>query len=78
MREGHFVGEDGALVEGAVFVGVFEHEDAVRRIRFKLRLVPIHAHGIADEEAALVIETAHDGMRDQRSSGGDFKLVAVR
>ena len=74
----HLVGEDGALVEAAILVGVFEHEDAVWRVRFKLRLVPVHAHGIANEETALVIETAHDGMRDEGGGCGDFEGVAIR
>ena len=77
LREGHLVGKEGALVESTILVGVFEHEDAVRRILFELFLVPIHAGGIADEEASLVIEAAHDRMRDQRRRGSDFERVAV-
>jgi hypothetical protein len=77
LREGHLVGEDGAFVEGAVVVGVFEHEDAVGRILLKLLLVPVHANAIADEEAAFVIQAAHDGMRDERRGGGDAERVAV-
>ena len=76
LREGHLVGKEGALVESAILVGVFEHEDAVRRIFLELLLVPIHARGIADEEAALVIEAAHDRVRDERRRGGDFERVA--
>ena len=72
LREGHFVGKDRALVEYAVAVGVLQHEHAVGRVLFELLFVPVHARGIADEEAALVIQAAHDGMRDQRR-GGDGK-----
>jgi hypothetical protein len=78
LWKGHLIGKDGALVVAAVLVGVFEHEDAVWRIRFKLRLVPVHADGITDEEAPLVIKAAHDGMGDERGGSGDFELVAVR
>ena len=78
LRKGHLVGEDGAFVEDAVLVGVFEHENAVRRIRFELRLVPVHAHAIADEHTPTVIEAAHDRMRDERRSGGELQRVAGR
>ena len=77
LREGHLVGEDRAFVEGAVLVGVFEHEDAIGRILFELFLVPIHAGGIADEQASLVIKAAHDRMRDERRRGSNFERVAV-
>ena len=76
MREGHLVGEDGAFVEDAVLVGVLEHEDAVGRILFELLFVPVKTGSIADEEAALVIEAAHDRMRDQRRRGGNAERVA--
>jgi hypothetical protein len=76
LREGHLVGEDGAFVEGTIAVGILEHEDAVGRILLELLLVPVHADAIADEEAAFVIEAAHDRMRDERGRGGEAERVA--
>jgi hypothetical protein len=71
LREGHFVGEDGGFVEGAVGVGVFEQEDPVGGIFVELGFVPVHADGVADEESALVIEAAHDGVGDEGRGGGE-------
>lgn len=59
----------------AIAVCVFQHEDAIGGIGFELSFVPVHAHGIADEESATVIETAHDGVGDERRSGCDGEVV---
>lgn len=76
MRESHLVGKDGAFVEGSIAIRVFEHEDAVGRIFFELFFVPVYAHGIANKKSAAIIETAHDGMRDERRGCGDGERVA--
>ena len=68
---GKFVREDGAAFEHAVAVPVLEHEDAVREDGFELLRAPIHASGVAYEEAATVIDASHGGIGYHWRGGGD-------
>ena len=76
LGEGHAVGEDGHAVEDAVAVGVLQQQHAVRWIGIQLFLRPVHPRGISDEEAAAIVEAAHDGVADDWRSGRDDELEA--
>ena len=66
-----FVREDGAVLVDAVAVAIFQEEDAVGQDGLELLRAPIHASGVAHEEATTVIDASHGGIGDHRSGGGD-------
>ena len=75
--EGHLVGEDGALVEDAVAVGVLEPDDPVRRVLEQLGRGRFSAGGIGDVQPAAIIEARHDRPFDQRRSRDPLDDEAV-
>ena len=68
-REGEFVGEDDALVERAVAVGVLEADHPMGRPLQEIFEPQVDAGGIADVEAAALVEARHDRPLDERRAG---------
>ena len=68
--------EDGALLESAVAVHVFEDEDAV--LAFSFRLLIGIAVRLRHPEAAALIDGKGDGLLHLRLGGDQFRLKAGR
>ena len=64
LRKHHLVGEDLALVEAAVAVGVFQQANRVRRVLRQLRPAQVHARRIADVQPAAIVEGGQHGPFD--------------
>ena len=74
LGEHHLVGEDDALVEAAVAVGVFEADDPVRAL-FELDLhLLVGSGGVGDVEPALLVEVGDDRPIDERRPGNQLDL----
>ena len=78
FREHHLVGEDGALVEFAVAVGVFQSQNPVRSFLELLLHILIRTGRIGDVEPPLFIEVRGDRPIHQRRPGGQLDLEAGR
>src|SRR5262249_34237054 len=65
-REGQLVGEDGAPVELAVAVGVFEQRDAAELLfqLQQLRAGQVGAGALGDEQSAAVVKSGEQGIAD--------------
>ncbi len=72
------IGEDGALVELAVAVGVFEANDAMRLLLELLLHRVVRAGRFGDVEPAFIIERSDDRPLDQRRTGHELDGESVR
>ena len=74
FREHHSIGEDHALVEAAVAVGVFEADNAMRAL-FELDLdLRVGAGGVGDVEPAPLVEVGDDRAIDEGRPGHQLDL----
>jgi hypothetical protein len=75
--KGEFLGDDDTLVEDPVAVRILEPQHPVRRPLHQVLVLEVDAGGVADVEAALIVEAAHDGPFDKRRGGDPLDDEAV-
>ena len=74
LWEHHAIGEDDALVEAAITVGVFEADDPVRAL-FELDLhLRVGSGRVGDVEPALLVEVGDDRAIDEGRPGDQLDL----
>jgi hypothetical protein len=73
---GEIVGIDGAAVEAAVAVGVFEQADATE-VGLGVAEFGVIDH-FDDEQASVFVEADFDGIADEGFGGDEFDLVRAR
>ena len=71
------LGEDGALVEPAVCIGILQHADESAALFEQFFFFKVPATRLRDEEPTALVETRHHWVLDQRWGGRQLDFEAV-